>query len=337
MLSDERMALDMDDAIPRYLHEVLGIAAPVLRPWAREPELPYFLRDAFTVLECDLLGQRVLLAIERNTHKPLLGEVRAQIGKVRDIAGQPVIYCTSALASYERRRLIEQKLPFMVPGNQLYLPDLGLDLREYFRSRGSAVAATLSPAAQAMLIAALLRQPWQAEWQPAALAAELGYTPMTLSRVVKELAASGIGAPFMRGRSRCLRMELSPRQTWEQVKPLLRTPVKRSIWVRSDMPTPTQPQLLAGLSALAHHSMLAAPKLPTYAIGPQLWQAMQAGTEVLPEAAPDACEWQLWSYKPALVSGSDTVDPLSLTLSLQDNPDERIQLALDALMEQLPW
>ena len=39
------------------------------------------------------------------------------------------------MASYERKRLIEQKVPSIVPGNQLYLPDLGLDLREYFRRR----------------------------------------------------------------------------------------------------------------------------------------------------------------------------------------------------------
>jgi hypothetical protein len=31
------------------------------------------------------------------------------------------------LASYERKRLIEQNVPFIVPGNQLYLPDLGID------------------------------------------------------------------------------------------------------------------------------------------------------------------------------------------------------------------
>ena len=46
-----------------------------------------------------------------------------------------MVYVTGALASYERKRLIEQKVPFMVPGNQLYLPDLGIDLREYFRQR----------------------------------------------------------------------------------------------------------------------------------------------------------------------------------------------------------
>ena len=324
--------------VQRYLHEVLGIPASELQPWARETELPYFLRDAFQFHELDLLGRSVLLAIDRKTDKPLLGEVRVQLAKVRALAGLPVIYCTGALASYERRRLIEQKVPFIVPGNQLYLPDLGIDLREYFRHRSTATGATLSPAAQAMLIAALLRRPWQTEWQPSGVATALGYTPMTLSRVVKELTAAGLATPYTVGRTRCLQMAQTPQQTWEQAKPVLRTPVKRSVWVHDDLPDAGHPKQLAGLSALAHHSMLAEPKWPIYAIGPVQWRAATlADIEELPEAVAGACEWQLWSYSPALLAGTGAVDPLSLTLSLQDNPDERIQLALDALKEQLPW
>lgn len=321
-----------------YLRKVLGFAVPELRPWARESELPYFLRDAFEFHELDLLGHSVLLAIDRKTDKPLLGEVRVQLDRVRALAGLPVIYCTNALASYERRRLIEQKVPFIVPGNQLYLPELGIDLREYFRQRSAATAATLSPAAQAMLITALLRRPWQSEWQPSVLASALGYTPMTLSRVVKELAAAGIAKAFTLGRTRSLRMGQPPQQIWEQAKPRLRTPVKRSVWVHDDPPGAAQPRLLAGLSALAQRSMLAEPKWPIYAISPAQWRtATQAGIKELPEAMAGACEWQLWSYNPALLDGTGGVDPLSLTLSLQDNPDERIQLALETLKEQLPW
>lgn len=326
-------------AVQRYIHEVLGVAVQEPRAWTRESELPYFLRDAFQFAEFDLMGHTVLLAIDRKNDKPLLGEIRVQLDKIRALAGQPVIYVTGALASYERRRLIEQKIPFVFPGNQLYLPDLGIDLREYFRQRSPTGDAALSPSAQAMLITALLRRPWHTEWQPSMVASELGYTPMTLSRVIKELAAAGIGTPHTVGRSRWLRMERPPQQTWELAKPLLRSPVKRSVWVNHREPsTVGQSQLLAGLSALANHSMLAAPQWPTYALSPAQWKvATQAGVEVLPEPVTGACEWQLWSYSPALLPGSPTVDPLSLTLSLQDNPDERIQLALDELKEQLPW
>lgn len=330
--------LALATAVRRYLYDVLGVSTPDVRPWARVNELPYFLRDAFQFGELELLGHTIVLAMGRAEQKQSLGEVRTWLDKVRALAGQPVVYVTDALASYERRRLIEQKVPFIVPGNQLYLPDLGLDLREYFRQRSPVADTVLSPSAQAMLIMALLNQPWQAEWQPSKVAVALGYTSMTLSRVVKELTAAGLASAFTMGRSRWLRMEQSPQQTWERAKPVLRTPVKRTVWVLFEGSAANQPRHLAGLSALACYSMLTEPKWPVYAVSPAEWKtARDAGVRELPEPVAGAQEWQLWSYSPALLPGAATVDLLSLTLSLQDNADDRIQIALDELKGQLPW
>ena len=325
-------------AVLHYLQEVLGIQAPGLKPWARANELPYFLRDAFQFSELELLGQPVVLAIGRADSKQSLSEVRTWLDKVKALAGQPAVYVTDALASYDRRRLIEQKVPFIVPGNQLYLPDLGLDLREYFRQRAPATEAALSPSAQAMLITALLRQPWHPDWQPSRVAVALGYTPMTLSRAVKELTVAGLATAYTVGRSRWLRMEHPPEQVWERAKPVLRTPVKRTVWVAAHGIVARRPSRIAGLSALARYSMLTEPKWPVYAMTTADWKAAtDAGVRELPEPEAGAQEWQLWSYSPALMPDATTVDPLSLTLSLQENADDRIQLALDELKGQLPW
>ncbi|PKO44396.1 MAG: hypothetical protein CVU30_05010 [Betaproteobacteria bacterium HGW-Betaproteobacteria-3] len=326
------------NAVVSYLQEVLGINTSGVQPWARSNELPYFLRDAFDFSELELLGQPVVLAIGRAEAKQSLSEVRTWLDKVKSLAGQSAVYVTDALASYDRRRLIEQKVPFIVPGNQLYLPDLGLDLREYFRQRAPATDAALSPSAQAMLITALLRQPWQPDWQPSKVAAALGYTPMTLSRAVKELTAAGLATAHTVGRSRWLRMELPPEQVWERAKPALRTPVRRTVWVAPHGPAVHRPGRLAGLSALARYSMLTEPKWPVYALTPADWKsATDAGVRELPEREAGAQEWQLWSYSPALGPDATTVDLLSLSLSLQGNADDRIQLALDELREQFPW
>ena len=84
--------------------------------------------------------------------------------------------------------------------------------------------------------------------------------------------------------------------------------------------------------------MLADPPWSTYALSPPQWKAVrETHVDTLPVRMPEACEWQLWHYDPALVSNSDTVDPLSLTLSLQDEADERVQSALDELRQALPW
>jgi hypothetical protein len=92
------------------------------------------------------------------------------------------------------------------------------------------------------------------------------------------------------------------------------------------------------LSALARYSILSEPQWPIYAVSPAQWKTVtKAGIETLPEPRPGACEWELWHYNPALIPNSETVDPLSLTLSLQGNTDERVQLALDELKGRFPW
>jgi hypothetical protein len=337
MLEKVSPARSMEPGVQAYLRETLGIA-PKLRRWPSATKLPYFLQDAFEVRELELLNHPILLAIDKQPSKHGLASVRSQLDKLRQLAGVPVVYVTGALASYERKRLIEQKVPFMVPGNQLYLPDLGIDLREYFRQRPAAPDTALSPATQAMLIAVLLRKPWLAEWHPAEVVNDLGYTTMTLSRAVRELTGAGVAKLRTEGRTRWLHIDGTAADTWERAMPLLRSPVKRRFWAQR-VPNWQPPRIrLAGLSALARCSMLAEPQWPTYAIGPAQWKtAMQADVEALPEHLPGACEYEVWYYNPGLIPGSEMVDPLSLTLSLQSNADERVQLALDELKEHMPW
>jgi hypothetical protein len=84
--------------------------------------------------------------------------------------------------------------------------------------------------------------------------------------------------------------------------------------------------------------MLTDPSRPIYAVSLAEWKAaQQAGVEALPESHPSGSQWQVWSYAPNLGIERKTVDPLSLTLSLQDQQDERILQALEDLRGQFPW
>lgn len=321
--------------VQRYLRESLGVDVQI-RPWAGGRKLPYFLQDAFDVHELRLRDRQLLLASARKNRKPALTALRAQLDKLAEIAARPVIYTTSTLASYERKRLVEQKVPFVVPGNQLYLPDLGIDFREYFRQSSADVTA-LTPATQAMLIAALLRKEWQVQWQPAEVMKELGYTAMTLSRAVRELTGAGLVTARQEGRARWLQMNYPPAKLWEQAKPVLRSPVRRIVWVRANSQA-KQRLPLAGLSALAFYTMLAEPPHAVYALSTVQWQAAQRkALEIVDEPQTGASCWQIWSYTPALLKENRAVNPLSLTLSLQDDTDERVQQALDELRSRFPW
>jgi DNA-binding transcriptional ArsR family regulator len=337
MLSRAASPSTLNQEVQRYLQDTLGLAAEIRR-WDGVGKLPYYLQDTFEFHELVLLNQKMLLAVDRQTTAAPAAALREQLNAVAAVGRLPVTYVTATLKSYERKRLIQQKVPFIVPGNQLYLPGLGIDLREYFRQRPQAREALLSPSTQAMLIAALFRDPWEPGWRPGVSATKLNYTPMTVSRAVKELTVAGIAELRREGRERWLYVGDRPAEVWERAKPFLRSPVKRTAWANPTSALLPTRVPLAGLSALAQCTMLAEPRWPIRAISSQQWRsATRAGLEILPEPIPGAYEWQVWTYDPDLAMSRKTVDALSLTLSLQGESDERVQLALDELKEQFPW
>lgn len=318
-----------------YLHETLG-ADTSIRLWSRAKNLPYFLQDAFDIHEFQLGAKDILLVSARKERLPEMRKLRTQLNKLAHIADRPVVFAASTLASYERRRLVEQKIPFVVPGNQLYLPDLGIDFREYFRSPQEEVI-DFTPATQALFIAALLRKEWHGIWQPGDLISALGYTAMTLTRAIRELTGAGFVTARQQGKGRRLEVNHSPAQAWELAAPYLRSPVRRTEWVDSQLVKRFKAPV-AGLSALAAYSMLTEPPQPIYAASTAQWKrAREAGVrhELVPPAR--AVQWQIWSYPPRLLHDREAVDPLSLALSLKAETDDRVHQALDELRGRFPW
>lgn len=321
------------ESLERYLLDTLGLAAAV-KPWAGESVLPYFLHDAYEFAAIELLGVPYVLMLARG-QVASAAKVRKDVDALQKASAAVAIFVTPALSSYERKRLIGQHVPFIVPGNQLYLPDLGLDLREYFRQRHAPSDKAFSPATQAMLISALLK-PWHPQVHPAQWAAGLGYTSMTVSRAVKELVGAGLATVVGVGHQRWLQFATDAQVVWQQALPLLGSPVKQSVWAMPNAAVQQQARL-AGESALAQATLLAAPTHPVYAISSAQWLHAQAqGLQALPSAEPGACCWQIWRYDPNISPTAGTVDALSLLLSLRSEPDERVQQALAEFEKGLP-
>jgi DNA-binding transcriptional ArsR family regulator len=321
--------------VQAYLHETLGTDTPI-RLWSGAKSLPYFLQDAFDIHEFQLGDKDILLVSARKERLPALRTLRTQLDKLAYIADRLVVFATGSLASYERRRLVEQKIPFVVPGNQLYLPGLGIDFREYFR-RPQGDVTGFTPATQALFIGALLRKEWHGIWQPGDLTSALGYTAMTLTRAIRELAGAGLLTARQQGKGRVLLVNHAPAQAWELAAPYLRTPVRRTEWVDGQLVRHFKAPV-AGLSALAVYSMLTEPTQPVHAASATQWKgAREAGArhELVP--APRAVQWQIWNYPPRLLHDSKVVDPLSLTLSLKAEMDDRVLQALDELRGRFPW
>ncbi|KRB11148.1 hypothetical protein [Lysobacter sp. Root690] len=322
--------------IQRYLQEVLATSVRI-RPWDDAQQLPFYLRNAYDFAEVALFDTPCLLVI---ADRPLdiEADIRRHLDVVAKHAPQDVlpVYVTTALASYERKRLIAQGVPFIVPGNQLFLPPLGMDLREYFRERPDNTSNALSPATQALLFTALLR-PWKDEIHPERLNERFGYTPMTVSRATRELQAAGLARTFAVGREKWLRFDQRPEAVWQRAQSWLRSPVRRSVWAVHAV-DPINDAPLAGLSALAAQSALADSAYPERAMSSERWKhAQHKGLLLLHAPEPGATRWQIWRYDPSHLADHGLVDPLSLIVSLREDTDDRVQQAAEQLEAKLPW
>lgn len=339
-----------------YLNGI-GLETGNPRPWPDESSVPYFLRDAFELELVEIMGRTVLLAIaDDQRHTPAVLE--SLTNRLQSASNAEVVYTTAGLTATDRKRLIERGISFLVPDFQLFLPARGVvDLRENYQAEQPAVVQHLSPSAQAMLLAALLRPSelapagggdplmypgWTREWVPAEVARSLGYSPMTATRAVRELVAAGIVEQFKPKRGhQVITMVDGHRASWERALRLLRTPVMRTLWVRdTDWVRALQgvgQVRVAGESALAAMSDLAEPRTPVFAIDRHGWAAAGVREYAASPSGHGECELQIWSYSTRIHPNAKTVDPLSLYLSLHDNPDERVQGALEEMMETLPW
>lgn len=320
----------LHENLKAYLHDTLNVTIET-HPWKNQSSLPFFLIDAYNFFEISLFDQPCLLMIAQESINITPGMIRKHWEQVQKHWDGPIIYVQSILPSFNRKRLIEQHIPFIIPGNQMYLPHFAIDLREHFRKIHSKKQKSFSPGTQTVVIYALLRETDE-KLTPSALADRLGYTIMTMTRALDELQAAEIGEFHREGRERYWLFS-NKHSLWNLARPFLRSPIKKRVWIKS-----YQFKILAGLSALSHFSQLAPPFLQVFAVGHNQWEALkQSDLEELPVSEGASSELEIWSYNPELFAKDGVVDPFSLYLCLEASGDERIESALEDMMDKIKW
>ena len=239
------------------------------------------------------------------------------------------------LPSYVRNRLVKQRIPFIVPGTQMFLPMLMIDLREQFAKSNNQMRSTLSAVSQLMVIYQILKGSLD-ETPLGQIATRLGYSAMAMSKAQDELQRAGLCEVIRTWRTVSLHFTARGKALWRQAEPLLTTPVKRRLWIRWGQPRARA--ALAGTTALSRASMLSDDRVPTYAMRDKnLASAMDKG-EIFGCGGPEDAEARMeaWKYDPWVLADNDAADRCSLYLSLRQSTDERIEKEIRSLVDGIP-
>jgi hypothetical protein len=185
-----------------YLSDILGIPVTIHR-WKEQNKLPFYLTASYDFSEMSLLGHSCLLISAKKNAEVTPAEVRRHRELVQKQWTGVCIYVPNEISAYNRKRLMEHHIPFIVPGNQLYLPDLGIVLREHYQKLRNPIKH-FSPSTQAVIINALVHG-IKEHFTPSELVKALGYTLMTMTRVFDELESANIGKIKRKGKERWCR------------------------------------------------------------------------------------------------------------------------------------
>ncbi len=319
----------MVNAIRGYLRTATGVEVAVSDVRGRLRLTP-MVASLYDFALCCAESVRFALLIERDDAivKPTPAAIEGHIGLVsKQLDGLPVVYAAKRIVSYNRLRLLARRVPFIVPGRQLYLPFLNMVLTEVGEKKPK-VYSGLGVAAQMILLGYLNRS--HDGIAIADAAALTGYTRISVMKAYDELEYFGLA---MRDHSsHRLVFGGDRRKLFESAKPLLRNPKRRTLFL--DAIPNGLAVVKAGVDALSDISMLAPGSNREFAVLSSEALKRKDLVEVPRESA--SVQLELWHYRPAFVYG-DRIDPLSLVLSLSDDGDDRVQGELEEVLEKFKW
>ena len=315
----------MDD-FTIYLNDEMGLHV-VTEKWPGASALPAFLAKTADYRLCTCCDVNFIAAeVEHEASLPELKRISSQVSMR---AGLPVAL-VAQIDARQRKALVSQGIPFVVPGRQAFLPMLGFVANS--KRDPVPLAKVLAPGTQAVLVTLAANPELRTSEE---LMEMTGMPSSSISRALDDLSRRGLVIKSKEGRKLVILLNGSRNSLLKSSLGCLRNPVERVVYARINNKTNGLP--LAGESALSQRSMLSPPRIEQRATSKRAFRDLAIDEVQRGELRDvETVELQLWSYYP-LVAGGDAVDDVSLALTLVGEGDERVMGQLNALFGEELW
>lgn len=314
-----------------YLGATLG-SPVVTEPMAFPRGCPALLKALFSLREGDVRGTHCAFLVDSGRDRLTPKAIGRQVDFLRERLGMPIVYVGQPRGQHDIPRLMTLNIPTVVPQKCVSLPFLALQVRNAGPRRP--VGRNRFAGCEQLIVLAALHARIAKDFGRAELTDLLPYSGTAVWMALNTLEELGLcavsgGTGAVPARYTFTRQG---RDLWDAALPYFIRPFTRTVGLAQPPPPPA---VLAGENLLSERTELAPPKgRATYAVWGKAFRDPPAA-DLLPERdAP--CVLQLWKYPPTLL-GDNTIDTLSLILSLKDSPDERVQGECDRLLRRFPW
>jgi len=324
-----------------YLESLLNVEIKY-ENWKGKEYLPYYISANYEILKAFLKDVETIFLFPYGE----LGSTRMlknHINKIQEIKNLPVVLCLSELSFRKRQQLINADIPFVVEDKQIYIPFIGVILKERYLVRKQSLKI-FSPSTQLLLLYFIYQK--TTEIPVKEIAKALSLSNMAISKAQRQLEQTGFFQLEDRERRRKVLVPNANLQTiWEQCQKFITSPIKEILYINdSDV---NKQMLVSGDVALSEFSMLNPSRVKCYAIMPpkNKKEDLMRDTIIISWCDNDKiianrCDrtdtqskLEIWKYNPVLLGQNGLVDILSLALTYKNDSDERIEMAVDEMLK----
>ena len=294
-------------------------------------QLPLFLQMAYEFFEGTIQGH-VCLFCQPTDDNLSIRSFYKNYNRIMDYSGNRIpVLIVDFLKSNERAFLLKNRLPFVIPFKQLYLPFAGMVLAEK-KTTPKIRPDFFSPSTQCVYLFLFYNNDLT-EHTSAEISRRINYSAMTVSRAVRELDAlqliSIIGTETKKKFFRIEKQQYLEKGLKHIVSPVIQTIYLDSI--------PKSIKLyIAGESVFAKMSNISEGFYETYAVSKEEYKKIKglAFGDNHNDFERPRVKLEVWSYDPALFAQNKVADIVSAYASLKEDDDPRIEKAFAEIIRR---
>ena len=304
----------------KYINEILGLTV-FKKQFNKHNELPLYLKEQYSYSLYNIEGLDCLFI---ETFDFTFVNYKKHLKKMQSIFDEKIVLVLNNITTYQRKSLVEEKIPFVIKNTQLYLPFLGL----YFTNKTTEnkEVEKFTPITQLVFLYLFYNNKKVSVTE---LAKILKCSSMTIARAYDALVSCTLFKPIIDGRKKYIVPCYDKTTLFNKGEKYLKNPIERIVYLKDD--SDVSNFLISGVYALDIAGNIDSSGQKVYAsynVNTYLPNKIITKEEYL---KGKEIKLELWSYNPKLISCDKIVDDISLLLSLKEVQDERIQLELDII------
>ena len=311
----------------QYIQSVLGCNVQKI-PYKLPPQTPQYLKNDYKYQKYVIEGQECLFVLPLDFS---FTAYKKQYQKLKQLTNLPIVLQLKGITQYQRSTLIEERIPFVVEGTQIYLPFLAICLTEKYREVTE--IETFTPTTQLVFLYLFYNK---VKLSASDLARKINSTPMSVSRAYKALTDCGLFSAESDGVKKYIVPNTEGGELLRSAEPFLIDPVEKTLYVQKNVDLGEY--VASGIYALSKKTMLsAAENERCCAVSRKThFDASDCVSKEQYELG-EAIAVEKWFYDPAALAEDNIVDDISLILSLKDDGDERVQMEIEELRSKYKW